>query len=199
MGEFDDDSTPPRKPRARSHWGDRERVSVGAPHRTSPRGVPIVGEDRGEITPVTDLLDLIQDPELRRLFRLTWQHVDNCQLRFLQRLNETDGAELRDELEQHQDECLAFKVDLVGANGDDGRIGEIRKSHHALLKRLWWFIGLALGAVAAAVVYVALIASSYGALETKVATQQERIQLLENALFLRNRFAPAFQPGKVDP
>lgn len=190
----DDDKTPPRVRRSRSHWGDKERVEVGQRHRTSPVGVPIAPSS--EFTPVTEILDLIEDPHLRRVFRLLWEHTANQEMRYRERIDDTDAAALRSDFDQHQDDCLRFKTDLVGLNGEDGRLGEIRKSHHGLIKWLRVIGGAALGAVVTAVVYVAVIARSYGDLEAKVNALQDRVQLVEGALFIRNRLAPAFTPEK---
>lgn len=202
MSEFDDDSTPPRAKRPKSHWGDEERVTVGKARRTSPHGVPIVTEDRHDrdFTPVTDLLDLIEDPQQRKLFRLIWEHTANMEMRFRQRIGtEHNFAELRADFANHQDECITFKVDLVGKDGTDGKIGTLRDQLHALTKRAWWLLSVAIGAVGVAAIKLFLAGAAYGDIQSKVTALEERVQLIESATFLRNRLAPAFVPEKVQP
>lgn len=152
-------------------------------------------EDRSEFTPVTDILDSIEDPTLRRLFRLMWEHTANQELRNRKRVDDTDSSKVLVRLDAHEEECLRFKIDLVGANGDDGRIGEIRKAVEAADKRASWMFRFALGAIGGVALALVLGGRWIGTLETKVNEQQERTQLLESATFLK-RYMPGPIPEK---
>lgn len=161
-------------------------------------GVPVTIEDRGEFTPVTDLLDSIDDPAQRRLFRLIWEHTANQEMRYQKRVDDSDAAKLRVELDIHQNECLAFKVDLVGKNGNDGRIGELRKAVESSTTFARWLIRFAIGSIVGAAIALVLAGRWVGDVGTRVDTLNERVKLLEGVTFL-HRFAPALEPEKDSP
>lgn len=146
--------------------------------------------DRNEITPVTDILDLIEDPQLRRIVRLIWEHTANSEMRAVQRVpDEQDIARLRSELRELQ-------LELTGKDGTNGKVGVLRGAVEKLLSRAWWFFTVAVGGIGAAAIKLIVVGRAYGELETQCQANTARVQLLEQVVFLKSQPAAA---GKVDP
>jgi hypothetical protein len=193
--------------RARSHWGDDERVAVGRDRRSTPaRGIQ-AERDRDQVTPVTDLLDLIDGldiidgPRLKRIVRLIWEHTANVEMRAVQRIpDEQDITKLRADVAaidaDLRREFRELQFELMGRDGTNGKIGMLRGAVEKLLSRAWWFFTVAVGGIGAAAIKLIVVGRTYGELEMQCRANTARVQLLEQVVFLKSQPAAA---GKVEP
>lgn len=175
--------------RARSHWGDEERASVGRDRRATPaRGLEIADpRDRDHHTPVTDLLALIDGldeitpRQLKQIVRLVWEHTTNVELRSVQRIpDEQTTAETRREFRELQ-------LELTGKDGKNGKIGLLREAVDRLMSRAWWFFTVFVGGIGAAAVKLLIVGRAYGELDAQVNSNRARLQLIEQVVFLRSQ------------
>lgn len=171
-------------------------------------GVPIRLSSAGAFTPVTDVLEAIEDPQLRQVAHALWQHTANMELRARARVG--DAADVSKLNERVADLEMGL-VDIRGQSGSNGKLGTIgaaiasvREKVDGISKRAWWLVGLVLGGVGAAAIKLILTGRFVGQLETQVEANAESIHLLQTQLqvvqsALINRHRPAPPPEKASP
>jgi hypothetical protein len=200
---------------------DADRALVGLKRRTPAGGVPVPSGEADAFTPVTDILDSIEDPNLRWAIRQVWEHTANMELRAKQRAG-NDGdvqklqatiaqlertiAQLREDQERSErnhvelrEHVVRHVADVVGADGKNGKVGTLREKVTKLLDRAWWLATVAIGGLGAAAVKLVIVGRAYGELETKVHANEARLDLVESVVFARQSFHPAVTPGKDSP
>jgi hypothetical protein len=215
MGEDD-------RPRRPGSMSDADRALAGRRHRTPAGGVPVEHTDADSFTPVTDLLDMIDDPQLRRIVRLMWEHTANMEMRAQKRVGTEGDVEqlgaavavlegeitrLRNQAATQHSEHVALRelairqfADLTGADGKNGKVGTLRERVAKLVERSWWLFTVAVGGLGAAAVKLVIVGRAYGELETQVHSNAARLELLENVVFVRSQLShPAVTPGKDSP
>jgi hypothetical protein len=147
----------------------------------------IIRDELGDsFTPVpADLLDLFDDPRWPNALRRIWAHTANVELRAMNRIGtQPDFAALRDKM-----------LELIGREGNNGKIGQLRKDIDGVLSRAWWFLTVCIGGIGAAAVKLIIVGRAYGELETQVRANRDRVGLLEAVLF----HLPAPLPEKAPP
>jgi hypothetical protein len=176
---------------------DADRALVSRATRTPAGGVPAAAKS-DQFTPVTDLLDVIEDPQLRRIVRLMWEHTANVELRAEQRIGSgIDISEhIEDDARMHREIAVAL-ADIRGERGDNGKLGALKSRVDILTTRAWALVALVIGGVASMALKLVMVGRTFGELETEVAASKARIALLESVLLLRS--LPAVEPVKGSP
>lgn len=162
---------------------------------TPPAGTPVVNEQVAggdewagqDFTPVGSVFDRIADEMVlsdreRMILRLVWQHTANMEMRGRKRSDSQDTSLLAKRI----DDLETRVVDMSGADGTNGKIGNLRKSVDGILSKGWWLITVLVGGIGAAAVKLIIVGRAYGELETKVENNTNRIQLIERATFLKS-------------
>jgi hypothetical protein len=149
LSTVSDETTKPGKKRARSHWGDDERIAAGRDHRrrTEPRGIPATAVSEQDLRELEDTDesdgaptdDLPNDAELTGPSELIlespvameiWRHIERVNKRGVRRHRDTGD-----------------RISQVHADAGNQHLGtRIAKVE----KQLKWWQGVALSALVAA-------------------------------------------------
>lgn len=191
--------------------GDIERSLAHRRVQTPSYGVPIHTPHPDDFTPVTEILSLadrIPDAESRELIRdiaaKIWQHTANMRMRSDAQYAQSDAAEIeaiRDKLDDHETRI----VDISGAKGDNGKLGETRRGLQSLTSKAWGALAGAVGMLVTIAVLLVKVTRAFDAVEARAehntdiaVVSNARILALESALLAR-RHVPAVEPGKETP
>lgn len=190
----------PSDPPKRAPTSDADRALVSR-RRTPHGGIPVVSEDRGQFTPVTDLLDRIHDPEVRWSIRMVWEHTANIEMRLQAQIDASDATKL----EHDVGKVASAIVDLRGERGDNGKVGELRRQVAELRSRAWWLFTAFVGGLGAALIKVVVITRAFDAVEARSHTNADQIKVLQaqvmtlqTALIVRPRYRPE-PPAESSP
>lgn len=193
------------RPKRPGTMSDDERALVGLDRRrTPPRGTPVQPEDRDAFTPVTDLLDLIDDPKLRRIVRMMWEHTANVELRSEERAGKgVDVSALVEDLAALRTEAATKFADIHGASGTNGKLGELRRRVDGLSSKAWWILTAFVGGIGAAAVKLVIVTSAFTEMRDRslhhrdeIRLLQAQVQTLQSALIARD-LTPAVEPEKA--
>jgi hypothetical protein len=158
---------------------DDARALIGRQQRRTPQGgVRVVvdpEEDRGQFTPVTDLLDRIHDPEVRWSIRMVWEHTANIEMRLAARIDASDAAQIADDVAK----VSTAITDIHGAKGTNGKLGELRRRVDNLSSKAWWLFTAIVGGVGAALVKLVIVVRAFDAVEHKANASADQIKVLQ--------------------
>jgi hypothetical protein len=148
-----------------------------------------------DFTPVGKVIDRIEevmmlDERDRMLLRLFWQHTANMEMRSRKRSDSQDTSALAKRI----DELENFRTDVTGADGTNGKIGNLRKQLDSALARAWWLVTVLVGGIGAAAIKLIIVGQAYGELKQSVDNNARQIQLIERATFLKS--IPGLTPEK---
>ena len=191
---------------------DADRALVGRDRwRTPSHGVPIHTPDADDFTPVGEvmaLVDRISDNETRHLIGAiiakTWGHTRNQELRTHSAIERTEGAQIREALDEHSAadvehhaKVVQALADIHGVSGQNGKLGELRRRVDALSSKAWWLFTAFIGGLGAAAIKLVIVVRAFDAVAAtadhntaRLLEQQARILRLETAAITR-RYRPA--------
>lgn len=101
------------------------------------------------------------------------------------RIVERDAAELTDDMHQLREQVIEGFTDLRGRNGDNGKIGEVRRNVEAINSRLWWALTFVLGCLGGIGAKVFMSGREVGRIETKIEQLQRDVEDLRSIAFER--------------
>ena len=179
--------TDDRKPRAPT--SDADRAIVGREHRrgdTPAGGVRVqsgeIGDDfdSEDYTPINDILALADSERERERTILYWRHIRNVEMR----LRAVAGADVNitdhiaEDAETHRQITEAL-TDVHGKNGQNGKLGELKRRVDALSSKAWWLLTAFVGGLGAALVKVVIVTRAFDAVEAKANHAEQQIQILQ--------------------
>lgn len=183
--------TEDRKPRAPT--SDADRALAHRRGATPARGV--VAEDRGQFTPVTDLLDRIHDPEVRWSIRMVWEHTANVEMRLQAQIEASDAAKLEGDVSRIGDAI----TDIHGAKGTNGKLGELRRRVDEMSSRGKWLFCTFVGALGSAAVKLIIVVRAFDAVEHKADTAADQIKVLQAQVMTLQTALIARHPWPAHP
>lgn len=159
------------------------RRRVQTPHA----GVPIQDHDDDDFTPVGVAIERMEkaidltDRE-RELLRLAWEHSANQEMRTRKRVELTEGGQLRADIEtvaEHVADVKEAIIDIHGASGQNGKLGELKRRVDGLTTRIWSAIGSAVASLGAAAVLIWNTSGDYHDVKAAARAANDQIKILQ--------------------
>lgn len=99
---------------------------------------------------------------------------------------EEDSHEMTGEIRKLREDMIEGFTDLRGRNGDNGKIGEMRRSLDEINRRSWWVLTFIIGCIGGIAIKVFLAGVEYGSIKASLNRLDEkqteliqRVKLLE--------------------
>jgi hypothetical protein len=165
----------PKKRRARTAT-ERDLEGIQAAKERARKdiaafGVPIVGDDNIDFTPVGQVLEKIDDPNTAQWVRDLWKHTANIEMRSIERARETSNAALAARIGDLE---LAI-VDIRGEAGTNGKLGALRERVDKAESRRWWAVTALAGMIVTVLGGAIAVGRWVGSIETDVEVIKERL------------------------
>jgi hypothetical protein len=93
------------------------------------------------------------------------------------------------------DELSAHVVDIKGKSGDNGKLGELRRSLDGIAKRIWWAVTVVVGSLGAAAAVVFQTGQEIGTMRTKVDQLRDQVRTLHSYHEHQPQFPVPFPPA----
>lgn len=167
-----DERKPPRRIKTATER-DLEGIRARAERdqlRTPPSGVPTGEFDANDFTPVTDVLERIDDPVARDIVEVMWRHTANMELRAVQRLRETEAGRLAARV----DDVETAITDIRGEHGANGKLGALKDRVDKSEARRWWVITFLVGTLVTVLAAAIGLGRWIGSVETDIETLKAR-------------------------
>lgn len=155
--------------------------------QTPPHSVVIHEHDHDDFTPVGVAIERMEkaidltDRE-RELLRLAWEHSANQEMRARKRVELTEGGQLRADIEtvaEHVADVKEAIIDIHGASGQNGKLGELKRRVDGLTTRIWSAIGSAVASLGAAAVLIWNTSGDYHDVKAAARAANDQIKILQ--------------------